>query len=55
MQLLCARRGERGVSFSKSLNRATAYEPPEPFDSDAFDGSPAAGTRGNLPSLLQVT
>ena len=55
VQLLCARRGEQGVSFSESLNRAAAYEPPKPFDSDAFDGSPAASTRGNLLSLLQVT
>lgn len=43
------------MSFSDSLDRTAAYELPEPFDSDAFDCSPAAGTRGNLLSLLQVT
>lgn len=47
-------RGERGVSFSKSTNSAAAYEPLAAYDSDMFEGSPAAGVCGSLLALLQV-
>ena len=52
--LLLACRGERGVSFSRSVNSADGYEPLAAFDSDVFEGSPAAGVRGSLLALLQV-
>ncbi len=52
--MLLACRGERGVSFSQNINNAVAYEPLAAYDSEMFEGSPAAGVRGSLLALLQV-
>jgi len=50
--VLC--RGARGACFCGLTDRADAFEPAPPFESDLFAGSLAAGARGGLLSLLQV-